>query len=33
LHQVFDQVEWSPCGTQLKLRKQVQNMVRLPFVA
>lgn len=25
LHQVFDSVKWSPCGTELHLSKQLQN--------
>ncbi len=33
LHQIFDQVEWTPCGTQLRLHKRVQNLSRMPLVA
>jgi anti-sigma regulatory factor (Ser/Thr protein kinase) len=33
LYQLFDQVKWSPCGTQLHLRKQIRRNVRLPYVA
>jgi serine/threonine-protein kinase RsbW len=31
LHQVFDAVQWSPCGTRLELRKQMQ-VGRLPYL-
>jgi serine/threonine-protein kinase RsbW len=32
LHQIFDQVKWSPCGTELHLRKQVRSMGRSPYL-
>jgi serine/threonine-protein kinase RsbW len=32
LHQIFDNVEWSPCGTQLSLRKQVRSIDRSPYL-
>jgi serine/threonine-protein kinase RsbW len=33
LHQIFDQVKWSPCGTELHLRKRIRHMKRSPYVA
>ncbi len=33
LHQIFDQVEWSPCGTELHLRKRIRHRGRSPYVA
>jgi serine/threonine-protein kinase RsbW len=32
LHQVFDQVQWNPCGTQLRLSKQIRNVSRSPLL-
>jgi serine/threonine-protein kinase RsbW len=32
LHQVFDQVEWSSCGTALQLSKQVCRANRSPYL-
>lgn len=33
LHQIFDEVDWNPQGTELRLRKQVTRRSRLPFVS
>ncbi|HIK56926.1 MAG TPA: anti-sigma regulatory factor [Synechococcales cyanobacterium M55_K2018_004] len=33
LHQIFDQVNWNHCGTELRLCKQVRNRARLPLVS
>lgn len=33
LHQVFDHVQWNPCGTQLRLCKQIRNVARSPFLS
>jgi serine/threonine-protein kinase RsbW len=32
LHQVFDQVQWNPCGTKLRLCKQIRNVSRSPLL-
>ena len=32
LHQIFDRVQWSPNGTELRLCKQVNDRQRLPSV-
>ena len=32
LKEIFDQVQWNPEGTELKLGKQVNNRFRLPLV-
>ncbi len=32
LHQVFDQVQWNPCGTQLRLCKQIRHGIRSPLL-
>ncbi|WP_264324339.1 ATP-binding protein [Romeriopsis navalis] len=32
LHQIFDQVAWSPCGTELHLRKQMRHIARSPYL-
>lgn len=32
LKEIFDQVQWNPEGTELKLGKQVSNRFRLPLV-
>jgi anti-sigma regulatory factor (Ser/Thr protein kinase) len=32
LYQIFDQVQWNPEGTELRLGKCVKNSSRLPFV-
>jgi serine/threonine-protein kinase RsbW len=32
LHQVFDQVQWNPCGTQLRLSKQIRYADRSPLL-
>lgn len=32
LHQVFDQVQWNPCGTQLRLCKQIRRVSRSPLL-
>jgi serine/threonine-protein kinase RsbW len=33
LHQIFDQVRWSPCGTELHLHKRIRAIGRSPYVA
>ncbi len=33
LYQLFDQVRWSDCGTELHLRKQIRHSRRSPYVA
>jgi serine/threonine-protein kinase RsbW len=33
LHQVFDQVTWSPCGTQLHLSKKIRHRARSSVAA
>lgn len=32
LHQVFDQVQWNPGGTQLRLSKQIRHVSRSPLL-
>lgn len=32
LHQIFDQVVWNEEGTELRLCKQIKNLVRLPLL-
>lgn len=32
LHQVFDQVQWNPCGTQLRLCKKMRFTSRSPIL-
>ncbi len=32
LYQIFDQVDWNPQGTELRLCKQVNNRLKLPLL-